>query len=411
MSRRRDLAIVLAIAAVAHFTYFALRYGSFYFPDSFTYLNPAKNLAHGMGFVSGHPPEPETIRTPAYPLLLMLFGFRTPLVIAFQHLLCVALAGVLYQRLRQRLQNRFAACAAAILFALDTPTIHIANKLLTESVFTALLFLVFLLALRERPPSVAIGIVIGILVLIRPIAMFFFPLVALRIPRRRLIWFVIASLALPIAWAGRNWARAGVFTVSSVGNINLLGTRAAGALAIEDEGDDFRADLADEQKGLVEDADDWIQQKLHIADAEELPVAVRVKYYGAFATRVIAQHPIAFAELTARGILVNLFDSDWDALLPVTRLSPSIVHLTVGVLPVAVFIFAIIGIVALWRSDRILAVAIVLTAGYFVFMSAGAEAEYRFRVPVMPQLAIAAAVGLDVVRRAVASLSSVVIDM
>lgn len=403
MTRHRDLAIVLAVAAIAHFAYFALRYGSFYFPDSFTYLNPARNLVHGLGFVSGTPPAPETIRTPAYPLVLIVFGLRTVPVIVFQHLLGIAMAGALYQWLLQRLRSRFAASAAAVLFALDTPTIHIANKLLTETVFTAPLLIVFVLTLHEKPRPITIALLLGIMVLIRPIAMFAFPFVALRIPRRQIVWFVIAAIALPAAWAGRNWARTGVFTVSSVGNINLLATRAAGALAIEDKGDDFRADLADEQMGLVEDADDWIQQKLHIEDAQELPVAVRVKYYGAFATRVIALHPVAFAQLTARGILVNLFDSDWDALLPVTRLYPTIVQMTVGIMPVVMFIFATIGVLALWRTDRVLAMAILLTVGYFVLISAGAEAEYRFRVPVVPQLAIAAAVGLDVVRRAVAS--------
>lgn len=403
MSRRRDLAIVLAVAAIAHFAYFALRYGSFYFPDSFTYLNPAKSLVHGLRFESGNPPEPETIRTPAYPLLLILFGLRTVPVIVFQHLLCIAMAGALYRWILQRMQSRFAAWAAALLFALDTPTIHIANKLLTETVFTALLLAVFGLALRAQPRPIVLALLLGLMVLVRPIAMFFFPLVALRLPRRQIVWFVIAAIALPAAWAGRNWARTGVFTVSSVGNINLLNTRAAGALAIEDAGDDFRSDLADEQKGLIEDADDWIQNKLHIEDAQELPVAVRVKYYGAFATRVIAQHPVAFVQLTARGILLNLFDSDWDALMPVTRIYPTIVQMTVGIMPAVMFVFGAIGVLALWRTDRVLAAAIVLTAGYFVLMSAGAEAEYRFRVPVVPQLAIAAAVGLDVVRRAVAT--------
>lgn len=403
MSTRRDLAIVLAIAAVAHFTYFALRFGSFYFPDSFTYLNPAIAMLHGHGFVSGQPPQAETIRTPGYPLLLMLFGARTVPVIVLQHLICVALAGALYLLVLHRLRSRFAACIAATLFALDTPTIHIANKLLTETLFTALLFAVFVLVLEERPRFVAIAILLGVMVLVRPIAMFLFVVVALRIPRRKFVPFMMLSLALPLGWGMRNFAETGVFTVSSVGNINLLAQRAAGALAIEDDGDDFRSDLTDEQRGLVEDADAFIERKLHIDNAEELPVAVRAGGYKTYAAHVIAQHPIAFAQLTIRGLLVNLFDSDWLALLPVTLLYPTIVELTAGVLPVVTFVLGIIGLAALWHRDRLLGAAIFLTAAYFLFISAGAEAEYRFRVPVVPQLAIAAAAGLDAVRRAVTS--------
>ena len=403
-STRLGMTLVIAVAAIAHFTYFALRYGSFYFPDSFTYLAPAGNLIHGLGFSNGTPLEPDTIRTPGYPLLLILFGLKTAPVIAFQHLLTIGLAAALYLSLIQRLRSRFVAMTAAILYALDVPTIHIANKLLTETVFTALLFVIFVLNVAPRSSaakSIGIGLLLGLMVLVRPIAMFFFALMALRIPRRQLIAFVAASLVLPGAWAARNWIRTGVFTVSSIGNINLLTTRAAGALAIEDEGDDFRSDMTDEQHGLVEDADDWIQQKLHIPDAEELPVAVRATYYGPYAMKIIAQHPIAFSQLTVRGILVNLFDSDWDALDSVTLLYPTLLQDTVGLLPVVVFVFALIGAAALWRTDRELAIAIALTVAYFILISAGGEAEYRFRVPVMPQIAIAAAVGLDVVRRSV----------
>ena len=97
------------------------------------------------------------------------------------------------------------------------------------------------------------------------------------------------------------------------------------------------------------------------------------------------------AELTIRGLLVNLFDSDWEAVAIESSLSPEIIRLAVGALPVIVFAFATIGAIDLWRRDRALALMIVITAVYFIGISAGSEAEARFRVPVIPQLAIAAA--------------------
>ena len=400
MRRRPGLATVIAFATLAHFTYFFLRFGSFYFPDSFTYLTPAKNLLQGRGFIGGPPPEFETIRTPGYPLLLALFGARTVPVIVFQHLLSITLAAALFIFVERRIGSRVAAAVAALIFALDAPTIHVTNKLLTECIFTALLFVVFVLLLRERPPWMAIALLIGCLVLVRPVALFFFVVAMIRFPRRQWLPFAVLAVALPAAWAARNWSRTGVFTVSSVGSINMLGQRAAGALAIEDEGD-FRADLLDEENGLTEDADDFIQQKLKIPDAEELPTAVRAKYYGQYARRIIAQHPVAFAELTLRGVMVNLFDSDWESLEVVSLIHPSVVKLSLDALTVATFVLAVVGIVALWRIDRMLALTILLTVGYFILISAGGEAEARFRVPVMPQLAIAAAVGLDTIRRAV----------
>ena len=386
--------MVAAIAALAHLTYFALRFGSFYFPDSFTYLEPARQMLAGHGFVSGNPAEIETIRTPAYPLLLALFGAHTVPVIALQHLMSVAIAVTLFVFTFRSTNSRFAAWAASLMFALDTPSIHIANKLLTETAFTAVLFIVFCM----RPRPIVTGLLTGVLVLLRPIAILFFVLVALRIPRRKLPVFVLAAVLLPLAWATRNWAHTGVFTVSSIANINMLTQRAAGVLAIEDGGN-FRDDLLDEQQGLVEDANAFVEQKLNVEDAGDLPVAIRAREYGPYAMRVIAAHPVALIQLTIRGILINLFDSTWEAMIPVSRLHPSLLQYSLGFVPAVELVFAVIGLAVLWRADRALALSILLTVAYFLLMSAGAEAEARFRVPVVPEIAIAAAVGLEAVRR------------
>jgi hypothetical protein len=181
----------------------------------------------------------------------------------------------------------------------------------------------------------------------------------------------------------------------------MLSARAAGALAIEDEGD-FRQALAEEQSALIDEADDDIQEKLHIPDASELPNNVRVSYYSGFALRVIREHPLSFLQLTIRGLLVNLFDSDWDALWDVSQISPAVLQVALGAIPIIVFVLATIGAIALWRSDRALAWLIIIVVGYFIAVSAGAEAESRFRVPVMPEMAIAAAAGMAAVRRGLA---------
>jgi hypothetical protein len=347
----------------------------------------------GHGFVSGDPAEIETIRTPAYPLLLVLFGAHTVPVIVLQHLTSVAIAVALFLFTFRATNSRFAAFAASLMFALDTPSIHIANKLLTETTFTAILFLVF--SMRPRP--VATGLLTGILVLLRPIAIVFFVLVAFRIPRRKLPVFVVAALLLPLGWATRNRVQTGVFTVSSIANINMLTQRAAGVLAIEDGGN-FRDDLLDEQQGLVEDANAFVEQKLNVEDACDLPVAIRAREYGPYAMRIIAAHPVAFVQLTIRGILINIFDSAWEAMTPVSRLHPSLLQYSLGFIPAIEFVFGVIGLAVLWKADRMLAWRLGLTVAYFIVMSAGGEAEARFRVPVVPQIAIAAAIGLDAVR-------------
>src|ERR1700736_4611992 len=92
---RRDLAIVFGVAIVANFVYLYFSNGDFYYPDSFTYLAPARSLLHGLGFVDASG-SIETLRTPGYPLLLALFGTRTLPVIIFQRLLNAGMAAGIY---------------------------------------------------------------------------------------------------------------------------------------------------------------------------------------------------------------------------------------------------------------------------------------------------------------------------
>jgi len=392
--RRLDLAIVVAVAAAANFVYFVCSNGDYFYPDSFTYLAPAKMLLAGYGFVL-KPGVPEVLRTPVYPLLLAAFGTRVVPVIVLQHMINVALAVAIY--LFALRQGRFVAIAAAILFALDPPTLHYANKLLTETLFTALLFVTFILA--GRAPLLN-GLLAGILVITRPVAIAYFVVAAFFYGRRRATAiFVAAALVVPLAWATRNRIVAGNFTISVIGANNLLIHRAAGALAILDEGN-FEQNLANEQRELLEDAHDLIEQEQHVAAAEDLPEAVRAPYYSALARRVILEHPFAFALLTLRGLLVNVFDSDWDAIWIVSRLDGRTIQIALDALAAIVFALAVAGVVVLWRRDRRLALLLAGTVGYFLLISAGGEAEARFRVPVVPQIAIAAACGLDALRRA-----------
>jgi hypothetical protein len=395
-----ETTIVAVIAAATNFLYFAFANNDYFFPDSFTYLEPARNLIRGLGFTNRG--LIETLRTPGYPLLLAGFGLRIVPVIVFQHLLNVALAVAIYLFVMRRLGDRFVAIAAAILFAIDTPTLHYANKILTETLFTALLFIVFALAVCARKLPLA-GVLTGVLVLIRPVAIAYFIAVALclllrRVPFRTIAIYIALALLLPAGWGLRNLHHTGVFTISSIGGINLLTYRAAGALAIEDDGD-FEADLADEMQGLADSADDEIQTRLHIPDAEELPDAVRGKFYSEIGWRVLRQHPRGAAMLTLRGLLVNSFDSRWEGLEIVSALPTEIVRRSLDAYTAALFVFAVIGAAALWKRDRDLAAMIMATVVYFLLISAGGEAESRFRVPVIPQYVTIAAMGLAVVCR------------
>ena len=396
-----ELLLVTAVAALTNFTYFALSLPDYLFPDSLTYLAPARNMLHGGGFVDAVGAI-ETLRTPGYPLLLAAFGARVVPVIVAQHLMNVAIAAGIYLLAAPRL-GRFVAVTAALLFAVDTPAIHYADKILSETAFTLLLLVVcWLLAVGRWPIA---GVLTGVLVLIRPVAIVYFVVVAAwlllrRVRVRDVVVYALLAVLLPFGWAVRNGVRTGAFTVSSIGGTNLLLFRAGGVLAILDHGENFDADRTDEAAGLPDDANAEIERALQVDDANEVPHAVRARWYSLIALRVIARHPLAFAELTLRGLLVNLLDSRAEAMTVVSALHESIVETALGAWTAALLVFALIGAWALRRDG--LGLLLILTVAYFVLISAGGESESRFRVPVVPQYAMLAAAGVDVVRRGAA---------
>jgi len=400
--RRRDwidLAVVAAIAALTNFIYFFLCRADFFFPDSFTYLAPARNLLRGLGFFGG-PGVVETMRTPGYPLLLALFGTSVLPVIVLQHLLNVALVAGVYLVTRRRI-SRPAALVAALLLAIDAPTIHVANKILTETLFTAVLFVVFLLALDARH-AIATGALTGALVLIRPVAIAYFAVLAAyfvwrRVPSKQIAAFICVSLALPLGWALRNAYHTGVFTVASISGSNLLAFRAAGVLAILDGGN-FDDALARRRAELQARANAEVVEEEDVENAGDVDHAVMARYHARIGWPILLRHPIALAELTARGALINLFDSRWDALAIVSRLPAEWVRAAIVAFTVALFILFVVGMVVLWRRDRALALLIGGTVVYFILISAGGESEWRFRVPVMPEYVIAAGAAISAAR-------------
>jgi hypothetical protein len=388
----RSIAVVIFLAALAvHLTFFLVS-DDYFYPDSTTYLVPSQNLAHGHGFVDALG-RPETIRTPGYPLFLLLTRSAVPTVL-LQHLLAALLAVAVFLVTERWSGNGATAIIAAMIFALDVPTIHYANKVLSETLFTVVFFAIFVAA-RSRRGVIATGLATGALVLIRPVAILWFVVIALFIrPRRLAIAFTISALLLPIGWGLRNRAKTGVFTIASIAGTNMLMHRAAGALAIMDDYD-FPDALRDRQNELLEQAEEIIDRAEHVEDRTELPHAVQAKYYGALGRRVFLQHPVGAAMITLRGMEMNLLDSDADAITMVSRIPESIVQMSLDAFTHVECLLAIVGLCVMWRRDRALAAFIALTLIYFIVISAGAESEARFRVPLMPLYAIAAAFAIS----------------
>jgi hypothetical protein len=348
------------------------------------------------------------VRTPAYPVflgaLLGVFRGALPAVVAVQvglSLFTVWLTCVL----ATRLMGRRAALAGGLLLALDPVSALFSCLLQPETLFTALLLAAIVCWLKAldrgswRPAAFA-GLMLGIAALTRPIGLFLplwlAPAVWLgrdvRHKTRLLLCFLLASSMPIFGWMAKNQMQTGfpVFTIG--GDSSLFDYRAAGALA-EDEGisrEEARTRLWQRLWAMTPPA----------ASAAELGSRQR-----GLALRVLVEHPVGAVKMAARGVarmmagtgvtaLSKLVgDPDPEAVSkPWKRVAQVLMLLALGI----AYLAATWGVVLLAARRDLLAIALTLgVIAYFALLSAGPEANTRFRFPASPFLAILAGHGLS----------------
>ncbi len=381
---------------------------AYFTPDATTYLVPARHMRAGLGFTNERL-EPETRRTPGYPAMVAAvedLGGDLEDLILLQHLVRSLLAVGVFLLTERVLRSPPIAVVAGALYALDLTSVIWANRIMSETCFTALVTALFAMTLTWPSRglacawwSFALGFVGGSSVLVRPVALFL-PLpiglyLLLTRRTRALVPFLlmVAGFAvLPISWAWHNWNHVGVATLSSISADNLLLYRAAGALAEETVGP-FDRNLPQAQEALAAAARQEGERTLGPA-FEHLPHAKRARVYTRVALRVLEDHPWGALRLTARGVATTLLGGGATDLMAVTGLPPAVARAVVLSYTAPVLLAAILGWVYLFRRHGRMFWATILFVLYFVGISAGAEAYSRFRVPAMPMYAIAASAGL-----------------
>lgn len=402
------LVLVAILALLANFTYFWF-FPDFLAPDSARYMDSAANMAAGHGFTNSTG-YPETVVTPGYPLLLAFF-FRLGLgvrdVVVAQHLLNLLIAVATAAFAFALTGSRAQALIAGILLSLDLPTLASGNTILTEVLFTAVLALIVWLLWAECGESqrhwltcCAVGFLSGAAVLIRPVGLFFLlPAVAyLLLVRQHFRWraalgFVLAFASLPLIWAGRNYQQIGYFTVTSLAGTQTLSYRAAGVLAIEDPGD-FYANSERRRAELEHQACEELKRN-EGKRCEDLSIPQKSEYYGRLGRKIILQHPVSYVKLALRASAAILLGGDAIHLASILGTTSAVASRMILMYTIPLFCFACLGWIRWWRDDRKLFYLVVLVVGYFVGISAGAEAYSRFRVPIMPLYAMSIAAGVE----------------
>ena len=365
-------------------------------PDSDEYDRLGRNLVEQRRFsLAESPPWPDDLtRTPVYPLFVATcyaVAGPNPAVVAGAQLVLGVGGCLLAYWTGAMLFGRRAAVVAAVLLALDPLSARYAALLLSETLFTTLFLAGLLLtAVHHRRPGVkvacGIGVCLGLAILCRPIAVFW-PLVvaawmagsARRVRSWRPVWH--ASLVVAIAavftgvWVIRNHAVGGLPVLSTVPGINLYYQRAAAVLAQREGISDTEA-----RQRLADRLQEEVERKA-LGPQEEYRLMEERGW------EIIGSDGPGYLRASWDGFIRMMSTQDSP---PSFDDSPRLSGWVEAAYLLLLYTLAGVGSFrALFRSDWAGVVVLLLAVAYFVALS-GPEAYARFRVPLMPLIALLA---------------------
>jgi len=390
-------------------------------PDSPGYLAPARALVEAGRFtITPTDPIPMFIRTPGYPVFLASILWFTDsrwaisLIQAIVSL--VAVATVVW--VGRRLIGPSAGLVAGAVVVLDPLQFVASGTLLSESLSTVVVALMagvgaVVFALRS-PAQVApgalfaLGGLAAVATMVRP-SFWFYPAVIVvllavrlrRLPRRTLVVQLLVFL-LPIVlvvggWQLRNHARVDSWQVSAVPSINLYCDTAA-----EVESNLSGASLASvmDRFGCPRaiDPDTDCERQAGWACWIPDPDAAGQGFddLGREARQFLLDHPVETGRVLGEGLVREIAGPGTDTVAIYLGVDPSpALTAVLFAWTAALWGFAAIGAVIGLRSrHRAFWAFVVATVGYVMLVSAGGAAYARFRTPVIPLLALLAAMGV-----------------
>jgi 4-amino-4-deoxy-L-arabinose transferase-like glycosyltransferase len=394
--------------------------------DAQQYLTIAKNIVHHHAFsMSPEPPHvPDMRRTPGYPFFLAPFvtSFENPVfwIIAAQLLLSLMTCWILWDWAHKRWTSQAAWVSAAIV-GLDWVTLAHTYAVLTESLF--LLF--YTLAILKTWNSLEddskgtfwAGLLWGITALIRPVV-FYLPVLLAGLwwrNKKSALVFLLASYLLPGLWLLRNVTTAHYFGFTSNDGFSLLLYPASGIESMRTGVPitEVREKLLREVQATVPPGSSELVY--HEAYRKKADAIIKSSYYGFLlynahgALRLLGGTGIEMlidllhlpttspGTSTPREPVLIRFSGTQALLRQYPALWP--LHLgylaALGILYVAFFF----GIRQLWRARAHSIAAFLLLAFLYIIAISSHQGYYRFRIPLVPLLALSAGSYLSFRRR------------
>ncbi len=342
--------------------------GGFHFADETVYVDAARRLSEGAGFGF------EYTRVPGYPVFLTLLSLGLPTSLTFLRAgqaAVAALGTVFVFRLADRMFGRRAATAAGLVYALD-PLLVISSGLLYPEAVAALLLPPVVLAALESSERDALarsaiaGALLGILALLRPVALVLPPVVAGWIaltvtarPKRRVAHIAALGLGFLLVlapWTARNlWTHGQLVPVATQGSHMAPGGQEGVA-----------------RRGLLVSLADWAWNDP--GDFFSRVTHRFVQFWELTPTRLMTDDPVQREELRRL-----------DPRLEVRQLFSRSLRDRVSATSFAFELFlALVGLVAVARQRQtvlVVAVIIAYAAGYALL-----GVKLRYRIPILPLL-------------------------
>lgn len=408
-------------------------------PDTPGYVQPARALLAGHGFAErpSRPGDPETVRTPGYPLFLATvigLGGSVPVGVGLAQALLAGGTLLLVFGIGRAVGDVETGLLAAVLYAADLVVFAHDLFVVSEGMFTFLLAgsvlaLVRLLQSGSRWWALGAGTLLAAATLTRPILYYFLPVAAVGV----LAWswrreragaaairagvFLLPALLLVGGWQTRNARLTGSPAVSHIVGKNLLFFRAAGVVARRDG---ISVDSARTKLGYQRERE----------PAAGAPTPSRAELDERWRNRgleILADHPALALRVGAAGMARALLApgmGTFGELLGAERPDPARRESGSGLISRTLQTFyrfvrwlgahPFLAAAAGWEVFLLLLLyggvglrvlgspeggwppaewALVAVTAYLLLMSAGPEANSRFRVPMIPALAVLSARG------------------
>ncbi len=402
--------------------------GLFVTDDAGDYIRLAKTIVE-TGTFSISPDfvgTPEIIRTPGYPLFVALiytiFGYNN-LWVALAQILISAITVLIVFKIAEKLTDKRIALLAALLLSLDALSFGYTTIIMAETVFTLFLVLIFYAGIKyiktfgKIQYALAMGFLTAAATQIRPVNYFLFIVLLIfflvygMTKRWKTAKIAAASLLILLptilivgGWQLRNYRLSGYSGFSAIAHINMYFFRAAEILALE-EGKTFR-------EIQIQIGYDTYYQTL-LDNKEKRGEMLNEWNIKGFA--IVKQHPWQLAKMQLKGMISILIRPGGSALthlfgynLYVLQSEQSNMEIAESlgasfkICLLAVFLYLSIlyfgvlsWLISVFKAGKVDSIHLFLSGIviYFIFISAGPEGVARFRIPIIPLLAIVSAQG------------------